>query len=788
MTGTKNSFGTYRSVLGGAGSHNRGMQRTETSTRTAVIGTFALALGLGLAVASNPVVALAEPTDADASTEASDVDTDGPEPETAPEPDGEEPEDPEPDATEVDATEAEPTSDDEPPSDVSDPSPSPPVEAEPTSTDNTGHRDRRIDDDPEPAVDVDSPEADTPEPPVAAEAAVEEPILMLQLTGPPAPHLLVTETSTTRIAAFDSHSETTPAPVAAPEATLISRLATTFGLAPMSANGPVRPADSPILWAVLAWVRRQFFNSTPTLVVEQPSVGLLAGDVDAVDVDGDAVRFSIEQSGAPANGTAVIDGATGEWTYTPDPGYVGVDEFTVTATESSVAHWHGLLSFLRPHSVHNDHEVIRVMVVEEAPDPVVDEIHGANPGGIALSGDGRYGYVLYGRSAGHLEERFAVVDMVTNSVVREIPLGQATVNEMIIASDGGYAYVVNERENLTRVIDLDPTSTTAYTEVDRIDYAVSGPVLVAADGRSYYFVGDMLAADVDPTQEGEPGSFSLYPGVPISAPALTSDGRRLLVQVPNVGETATLVVSTDPTDAGATTLIPTPGATEIVVSSDGAHAFVLHQDPANADARVLTIVDTDPDSPAHDTVIATVLLNSYAGAVSASADGTRTYVTHSPADFETQPDYLVGVVDTDPTSATYLEVIADVPVSRTMPGTPVLDDQRAYVIADFEDELVVIDTDPASADVHTVIARIPVASTVVDPPLLSSDGKRAYLVDYHTNELIVVNTDPASPDYHTVVRTLAIEDGIEAAPVLTEDTLMYVTTRESILVIDTALL
>ncbi|WP_141319445.1 Ig-like domain-containing protein, partial [Halomonas halmophila] len=38
-------------------------------------------------------------------------------------------------------------------------------------------------------------------------------------------------------------------------------------------------------------------------------------------------------SGAPTNGTASIDPASGEWTYTPTPDYNGDDSFTVSVTD-----------------------------------------------------------------------------------------------------------------------------------------------------------------------------------------------------------------------------------------------------------------------------------------------------------------------------------------------------------------------------------------------------------------------------------------------------------------------
>jgi VCBS repeat-containing protein len=58
----------------------------------------------------------------------------------------------------------------------------------------------------------------------------------------------------------------------------------------------------------------------------------VGGDLDAADPDGltDGTYYSV--SGG-SHGTAAIDPETGEWTYTPDPGWFGTDSFTVTVED-----------------------------------------------------------------------------------------------------------------------------------------------------------------------------------------------------------------------------------------------------------------------------------------------------------------------------------------------------------------------------------------------------------------------------------------------------------------------
>ena len=58
-----------------------------------------------------------------------------------------------------------------------------------------------------------------------------------------------------------------------------------------------------------------------------------SGDLNATDADGltDGSYFSI--STVPANGSASIDPANGNWTYSPNPDFFGSDSFGVSVTD-----------------------------------------------------------------------------------------------------------------------------------------------------------------------------------------------------------------------------------------------------------------------------------------------------------------------------------------------------------------------------------------------------------------------------------------------------------------------
>ena len=62
-----------------------------------------------------------------------------------------------------------------------------------------------------------------------------------------------------------------------------------------------------------------------------------SGDLNATDADGltDGSYFSI--SSVPANGSATIDPADGNWTYSPNPDFFGSDSFGVSVTDDQGA-------------------------------------------------------------------------------------------------------------------------------------------------------------------------------------------------------------------------------------------------------------------------------------------------------------------------------------------------------------------------------------------------------------------------------------------------------------------
>ncbi len=144
-----------------------------------------------------------------------------------------------------------------------------------------------------------------------------------------------------------SATTATPAPGG-----LISRFVTMV-LAPFSpaATTPAaQAAQTPVLWGLFAWIRRTYFNSTPTVSYDPTGTtqvdDTITGHLTGLDPDGDTLTYTAT---APTNGGTVTFAPGGAFTYTvPDSMYAtgGTDTFTVTATDAGAAHIHGLSGFM----------------------------------------------------------------------------------------------------------------------------------------------------------------------------------------------------------------------------------------------------------------------------------------------------------------------------------------------------------------------------------------------------------------------------------------------------------
>lgn len=367
------------------------------STHIGRIGALAVALGVGFAIATTPGVACAttdSSTDSEADTgsatgtdtepaehepaESDDdvADADEPEPDEVEEEAAEDAEVDEPDDVEVDSDQ---TQDDE--EDLDDEA----VDAE----QGVGEPDTgtvRRDEQPDDSVDVAVIETPDPEPQVERAAVVDIPAPAAR-TAFVAPSDDATPTVSLFSAPTPAHeverlvpADPVAAFVAAP-LTIVSTLVSAV-LTPFLAPGPAAPTNVPVLWAVLAWVRREisrsFFNRTPTLVDNQDTElvdeDTVEGSITGTDPDRDTLTYSY--SGGNPDAQITVD-QQGNWTYTAPETWDGeteyTDSFDITVTdENSRPHLHGLLGLLQPR--HTDTVEIQVVIPRQVDDPAIESI------------------------------------------------------------------------------------------------------------------------------------------------------------------------------------------------------------------------------------------------------------------------------------------------------------------------------------------------------------------------------------------------------------------------------
>lgn len=184
------------------------------------------------------------------------------------------------------------------------------------------------------------------------------------------------------------------------------------------------------------------------------------------------------------------------------------------------------------------------------------------------------------------------------------------------------------------------------------------------------------------------------------------------------------------------------GCSDVIVLPGGRTAYVIGNDWGNGG---LAIVDIDPSSPTYRTIVRRQALPALGPPqhLAATADGTRVYVTADDA------IHAISAAD-----GALLATVAPVLGAGAIGITP--DGTRAYTSAG--GDLVVLDVDPASATYHQLVATI---ATSMSLPLaqiaFTPDGRRAVGVfaasSYSgaSHAVDIVDVDPQSATYGQVI-------------------------------------
>ena len=137
---------------------------------------------------------------------------------------------------------------------------------------------------------------------------------------------------------------------------IVSGVLAWLGLNPLLTGSPTAPAEPPMLWGLLEWVRRQvqhtLFNRTPTTAYNpaengQSVDGVITGDLHAVDPDGDPLTFTVTR--APDHGSVVVN-SDGTFTYTSNADFArtgGIDTFSIVVDDGAAYRLPGVVGLIQ---------------------------------------------------------------------------------------------------------------------------------------------------------------------------------------------------------------------------------------------------------------------------------------------------------------------------------------------------------------------------------------------------------------------------------------------------------
>lgn len=264
-------------------------------------------------------------------------------------------------------------------------------------------------------------------------------------------------------------------------------------LAPFVVPVPGSPADTPALWAVLAWVRRQSERGvvghrqvsvadpqrTELVDADRPAPGAVvdrvdrmsgrvAGHVNVVDDPG-ALTYSLVRQVDRRLGAVTVDADSGQWAFTP------------TQAARLAAHVNpddGIATFA---VVASDGQTVDVRAPVDSAEAAVTDTIVVGSGltyGLAVIGDRLY--VLNGSDDAAGNGSVKVVDTATRTVVGSVEVGSMP---FALAASGGTLYVGNADDGTVSVVDASTNTVVDVIDVGANPFGleVSGDRLYVAD-------------------------------------------------------------------------------------------------------------------------------------------------------------------------------------------------------------------------------------------------------------------------------------------------------------------
>jgi YVTN family beta-propeller protein len=321
------------------------------------------------------------------------------------------------------------------------------------------------------------------------------------------------------------------------------------GLSPDANTTPTDPVETPALWALLAWARRQFGQVAPEaarMVMAPLQTSLAIAELVATPT------YQLEKT------IPIGSGPTG-LAASPDGTRVYVaDRFTQS-----------------------------VFVIDTSTNNVVATIPmGAGPNAVAVSPDGTRAYVGL-----HGVNRVAVIDTATNTVIGSVKVGPG-VTEVVVTPDGSRVYASNSSGSTVSVID-----TATNSEIKRISVGGAPFGIAATPDGSKIYVANRSSGTVSVIDTATNTVIrTVKVGSSPRAVAITPDGSR--VYVTNYGPDTVSVI-----DTGTNTVVKTiaVGRDPIggALSPDGAYFYTANSNDTvsvidTATNTVVTSFSVDP--------------------------------------------------------------------------------------------------------------------------------------------------------------------------------------------------
>lgn len=437
-----------------------------------------------------------------------------------------------------------------------------------------------------------------------------------------------------------------------------------------------------------------------TTVGVEATGNVLGNDTDA---DGDDLAVTTTPVAAPANGTVTL-AASGDYTYTPDPGFFGADTFT--------------------YEVCDTHQMLSGAPTSRCATATV-----------TISVDAGDGPSAVGDLAATDTDVPVDIDVIANDDVGDT--GPVTITATTTPVAGGTVTCTTTSCTYTPPSGFSGTDGFTYTITDAVGRSASASVTVGVVGNhAPIAVDDAISAIEDgPAVSGDlsgndteiDGEALTYTATPVVAPtkgtvAIAADGT--FTYTPAAGEsgtdTFTYEVCDDHQTLGGD---PAPACSEatvtVTITATPLVAPIAVEDGANTDVDIAVDIDVlaNDEDPDGDPSTLTIASAGYGGTPGVSQAGgtvecadTCTYTP--PLGFSGTDAFTYTVTDADDQQASALVLVTVVgnlpPVAADDFGVVARDDELSGSLVDNDQELdgdsLIYTTEPVVAPAHGSVA------------------------------------------------------------------------------------